>query len=302
MPTPTSQRAQVTNLLPNDVLARLERMRINAERRFTNRSRGEHVARRGGSSIEFKDYRDYVEGDDTRFVDWNIFMRLQRPYLKLFHEEEEMHLVLLIDASSSMMFENKFERAQQLAAAFGVCGLMATEKVSIHAFNQRDGRTTQLKPTTGRASMPALFRFIESLEAGGEQPLDAGIESMVNEHRGRGVVVVLSDFLTFGSLRRAFNRLHSTGLELFGLQILGPTEIDPEVSADLRLVDCETAAVLDVSAGGDVISIYREYLERYQRRLEALCQQRVGRFVTVNADWTLKHTLFDVLRRRGWLK
>ena len=108
--------AQFTSLLENSTLARVERMRLTPLRRLTNRSRGEHLAGKGGTSTEFNDYRDYVAGDDMRYVDWNIFSRLNRPYLKLYRHEEEMHVVVLLDASSSMLFGSKFERARQLAA------------------------------------------------------------------------------------------------------------------------------------------------------------------------------------------
>src|SRR6186713_3473141 len=100
---------QLTSLLSNRDLDRLARLRINAARRLTNRSRGEHLAAKGGTSTEFCDYRDYSPGDDARFVDWNIFARINRPYLKQYHMEEEMHLVLLVDASTSMQLEGKLD-------------------------------------------------------------------------------------------------------------------------------------------------------------------------------------------------
>src|SRR6185436_1855184 len=122
---------QITTLLTNRDLDRLARLRLNAARRFTNRARGEHLAAKGGTSTEFCDFRDYSPGDDVRFVDWNIFARINRPYLKQFHMEEEMHIVLLVDASASMLYEGKFALARQLAAAFGVIGLRGSEKVSV---------------------------------------------------------------------------------------------------------------------------------------------------------------------------
>src|SRR5260221_5314502 len=120
----TTSQAQFTKLLENDVLSRLEKMRLCPRRRLTNRSRGEHHASKGGTSTEFVDYRDYVAGDDVRYVDWNIFARLERPYVKLYRHEEEMHIVSLVDASSSMQFEGSSELAKQLAAAIGMIGLM----------------------------------------------------------------------------------------------------------------------------------------------------------------------------------
>src|SRR4029078_9156865 len=125
--------AQFTSLLANDVLARVERMRLNPVRRQTNRMRGEHLSSKGGSSTEFADYRDYVAGDDIRYVDWNIFSRLNHPYLKLFAHAEEMHVVLMLGASQSMLFEGKFELARQVAASLGVMGLMNIERVSVYS-------------------------------------------------------------------------------------------------------------------------------------------------------------------------
>lgn len=300
--TAQKEKARVTPLLANDVLARVEKMRMVPARRFTNRTRGEHISRAGGSSIEFKDYRDYAAGDDMRFVDWNIFSRLHRPYVKLFHEEEEMHVVLLIDASTSMRFEGKLDAAKSLAAAFGVMGLMGSEKVSVAAFNQVDGRIHRLRPHAGRVSMRKLFRFIEPIEAGGNAPLEAGVDLLLKEHRGKGVVVILSDFLTSGDLRRAFNMLFSAGLEIFGLQILAPTEIEPDVASDLRLIDSETGDTLDISSGSDLMQLYQEYREAFERHIESLAQSRSGRVMTVSSGDPVSHLVFDVLRRRGWVR
>ena len=114
---------QVTNLLSNRILDRLGRSRIAPLRKLTNRSPGGHLARKGGASTELADFRDYAPGDDIRFIDWNSFSRLHRPYLKLFHQEEEMQVVVFLDASSSMLFEGKLDLAKQLAAIFGVLAL-----------------------------------------------------------------------------------------------------------------------------------------------------------------------------------
>ncbi|NQT52589.1 DUF58 domain-containing protein, partial [bacterium] len=125
----TARQAQLTSLLDNRMLSRLELLRINARRRFTDKHRGEHLHGRGGTSSEFSDYRNYSPGDDVRFVDWNVFARLHRPYVKLFELEEKMHVAVVVDASGSMLFEGKLARAKQLAAAFGLMGLLGTERV-----------------------------------------------------------------------------------------------------------------------------------------------------------------------------
>lgn len=299
----SQKQPAITTLMPNDVLARVERLRINASGRFTNRSRGEHLHGKGGSSNEFADYRDYTAGDDIRYVDWNIFSRLQKPYMKLYHHEEELQVVLLIDASASMDFEGKLDRARQLAAAFGVMGLFANEKVSAYVFNESKQRELpKLPPCMGRASMPKLFKFLEAIEPGGQAPLETGIETMLARHRGRGVVILLSDYLTFGDLNKAFTRLYSAGLELFAMQILGPSEIDPELTGDMRFVDSESNHVLDVTAVGDLVELYREYREQYSSHIEELAKARLGRYALIDSQSPLKDVLFDQLRRRGWIK
>jgi len=297
-----TQSAQLTTLLSNDVLTRIGQLRINAFRRFTNRSHGEHLSGKGGGSIEFADYRDYVPGDDVRFVDWNIFSRLHRPYVKLYHEEEVMHVVICVDASESMTPDGKLERARQLGAAFAVMGLFGTERVSVYAFNDACAQPARLAPRGGRGHMGTVFRFIEGIEAGGSAPVEEGVAAALSRHVGRGVAVLLSDFLTFGDLRRPFNLLQSAGLEVFAVQILSPAEIDPEVNGDVRLVDCETFQTLDISGAEQLLSIYDEYREAFQRRLEDTARGHSGRFLAIDSQAPIEWVLFDLFRRRGWVR
>jgi uncharacterized protein (DUF58 family) len=299
---PLAPRPQLTALLSNPVLDRLERLRICPAGRRTSRSRGEHLSGKGGTSTEFCDYRDYAPGDDTRFVDWNIFARLHRPYLKQFHKEEERHVVLLIDASASMKFEGKLALAKPLAAAFGVMGLLNNERVSAYASHQVNDAPDRLPPCRGRASLRMLFQFIESVEGRGDAPLDRALELLLRHHRGRGVCVIVSDFLTFGDLKRGFNLLYAAGLEPLGIQILSPHELDPEVTGDLRLVDSETRETLDISSSADLLGLYQEYRRGLENDLALLCRRRSGRFLPVNSTTPVETVLFDQLRRLGWLE
>ena len=293
----TQTAPQVTSLLTNRDLDRLGRLRFNVSRRFTNRARGEHLAAKGGASTEFCDYRDYAPGDDVRFVDWNIFARIQRPYLKQFHHEEDMHVALLVDASLSMLFEGKLALAQKLAAALGILGLRGGEKVSACVL----GESARLAPSRGRSAQGKLFGFLERITGGSDVPVERGIEGFLRQHHGRGVAVIISDFLTEGDLRRAFGLLHNAGLEIFAVQILSPSELDPEFAGDLRFVDCETSGQLDISAAGDLLTLYHEYRLAHEARLTALCQQRAGKFLPVSSAASFEHVLFDTMRRKGWV-
>lgn len=295
-------RPQMTSLLPNSVLDRLGRLRICPAGKRTSRSRGEHLSGKGGASTEFCDYRDYAPGDDTRFVDWNIFARLHRPYLKQFHKEEERHVVLLIDASASMKFEGKLTLAKQLATAFGVMGLLNNERVSAYASHQSNDAPDRLPPCRGRANLRSVFQFIEGVEGRGDAPLDRAMESLLRHHSGRGVCVIVSDFLTFGDLKRGMNLLYSAGLEPLGIQILSPQEIEPDLASDFRLVDSETQDTLDISSSADLLNLYQEYRQGLENELALLCQRRSGRFLSVSSTTPVEPVLFDQLRRRRWIE
>ncbi len=292
--------ARLTPLLENSLIALLERLRLQSLRKATSRGRGDHLAGRGGASTDFADYRDYTPGDDLRFVDWNIFSRLERPYLKLFRREEERHLVIVIDASRSMAFEGKFARAKELAAALAVTGLHGNDRVSVWTSGGA-GEACRLPPVRGRASLRRAFTAIEGITAAsGTQPLEQGLANVMARHRGRGLVVVLSDFLTEGDLKRSLNLLAAAGLEPACLQLLGPTEIDPDVTGDLRLVDCENAGVLDVSAAGDLLTLYQDHRLRYQQQLAQWCSARSGRFLPLSSADEPRNVI-GMLRRAGWL-
>jgi uncharacterized protein (DUF58 family) len=297
-----SSTTQFTKLLDNATLSRLERLRLAPRRRLTNRSRGEHQSGKGGTSTEFVDYRDYSPGDDMRYVDWNIFSRLERPFVKLYRHEEEMHVVLLVDASSSMQFDDKFERARQLAAALGLMGLMNVERVSAYSCNHLGKEPLLMPPCTGRVSRRRLFDFLETIPAGGDFPIDQAIDAVLRRHRGRGIAVIVSDFLTFGDFQRPLNRLFSAGLEIFAIQILSPTELNPDVTGDIRFVDCENGHTLDVSSAGDLLGIYQEHRLALEEELAILCRQRNGRFLSISSRDPLEWVLFDLLRRKGWVR
>lgn len=293
---------QLTSLLPNDLLARLERLRINPRRRKTNRAHGEHLSGKGGTSIDFSDYRDYVAGDDLRYVDWNIFSRLNQPYLKLYAHEEEMQVPILLDASTSMHFEGKFELAKQIAAAFGMAALTSVEKVSVYSCAQTGKPPAIFPATRGRAAVKRFLSFLEELTPGGEFPVEQAIEEVLQRRRGRGVVVVISDFLTFGDVGRAFNLLHGSGLEIFAIQILAPSERNPELTGDFRFVDSESGGTLDISSVGELLGLYQSHRQALEDHLTSECQKRDGRFMSLTSDRPIKSVMFDEFVRQGWLK
>lgn len=294
--------ARITHLLDNQTLSRIGQLRIQSRRKCTDRRSGEHLSGISGDSNEFSDYRNYVEGDDIRKVDWNIFARLRQPFIKLFHEEEELHVACIIDNSSSMVFEDKFIRSLQLGLAFGFMGLMGGEQVSIFLANEPKTGEQYLKPLRGRGSLKDVVTFMERCSAGGDVPVEEAITGLLRYHSGRGIAVVLSDFLTFGDLKSSFNRLFHAGLEIFCIQVMGPSEIEPDISGDIALIDSESSAKMDISAGTRLINLYQEYRSAYEQNLSAMCRRRLGRFMHVSTAENAETIIFDSLLRKGWVK
>src|SRR2546421_1434540 len=185
-------------LLEPDFLARLEQLELVSKKIFLGRMKGERRSKRKGQSVEFADYRNYVIGDDLRFLDWNLFARLDKLFIRLFMEEEDLHFYVLLDNSLSMDFGNptKLRFAKQVAAALGFIGLVNMDRVVIEAFNNR--LTQSLPAARGRRSLWRLLDFLGQVEAAGPSDLKEALRTFSLRCSGKGIVVVLSDFMDKG--------------------------------------------------------------------------------------------------------
>src|SRR5215467_8976718 len=180
-------------LLDAKFLHRLEQLELVSRKIFLGRLKGERRSKRKGQSVEFADYRNYVIGDDLRFLDWNLFARLDRLFIRLFMEEEDLHFYILLDNSLSMDFgtPSKLHYAKQLAAALGFIGLVNMDRVVMEAFNNR--LTQSLPPVRGRRSLWRLMDFLQKIEPAGPSDLHRALRSFTIKSSGKGIVVLLSD-------------------------------------------------------------------------------------------------------------
>src|SRR5262245_26414087 len=186
---------QTQPLLDPEFLARLEQLELVSRKIFLGRLKGERRSKRKGQSVEFADYRNYVVGDDLRFLDWNLFARLDRLFIRLFMEEEDLHLYLLVDNSRSMDFgsPSKFRYARQVAAALAFVGLVNLDRVVIEVFNDR--LTQSLPPARGRRSLWRVLDFLEKIEPSGPSDLARAMRTFSLKCSGKGIVVLVSDFM-----------------------------------------------------------------------------------------------------------
>jgi uncharacterized protein (DUF58 family) len=289
-------------LLDAKFLARLEQLELVSRKIFMGRMKGERRSRRKGQSVEFADYRNYVVGDDLRFLDWNLYARLDRLFLRLFMEEEDLHVYLLIDNSRSMDFgkPTKLHYAKQVAAALGFIGLVNLDRVVVEAFNER---ITQTMPVArGRRSLWRLLDFLTKVEPAGPSDLAPALRTFSLRCSGKGIVVVLSDFMDKGGYEDALRYLIARQMDVYVIQILSQEEIEPEIVGDLRLVDAEDQDVAEITVNGPLLKRYKQNLAAYRAALHDFCTRR-----GVNCLFTSNQVPFDklvltYLRQRGLVR
>ena len=261
-------------LFDPEFLRRLERLEIISRKIFAGKMRGEKRSRRKGFSQEFADYRDYVHGDDLRYLDWNVYGRLDRLFLKLFYEEEDLHVHLLVDGSRSMGFgaPDKFDYARQVAAAIGYVGLVNLNPVPARVFH-KEGETI-LPTARGEKMVWRMMDFFEGVQPGGETDLAGCLKRFAVSHPRRGVAILVSDFLNREGYEAALKWLLGTRMEAYVLHVLAPQEVTPDLRGDFKLMDMEDADLLEVSLTRPLVRSYEKTLAAFRAGLSAAC----GRF------------------------
>lgn len=284
-------------LFDETFLRRLEQLELASRRLTAGRMKGERRSVRRGQSVEFADYRNYAAGDDLRQLDWNAYARLEKLFVKLFVEEEDVTVHVLVDASRSMDYgePNKLDAARRAAAALGYLGLASMDRVSVAFLG--DGAASQMRPIRGKHRAMELFRFLTEPRAERLTGLAAAARAYASRMRGTGPLLLISDLMDPGYLD-AMRDLAGTRCQLSVLHLLAPDELEPEVAPDARLIDNETGHGVEVSGDDDLVDRYRARLGEWQAEIGSFVAKRGGAYVVVPSDLDLADLLFDVLRRR----
>lgn len=306
-PGPSGSSGTRQAFLPNELdptvfdeafLRQLERLLLLLKSPVRGGLKGGRRSVKRGQSVEFADYRDYSLGDDLRQLDWNVYARLERLFVKLFVEEEDVTITLLIDASASMAAgrPGKLLFAKRAAAAIGYIGLASEDRVAVSALGGRTARRQSSLRGSGR-----VFRLLADLSgiqpAAGPTDLVAAARHAAAQLHGRGVVILISDLLDPGA-DRVIRELAATRSELVILHVLSPDELDPHLEGDLRLVDSETGDGVDVTADLATIDAYRERLAAWKAGFADLAARRRASYVDLSSDVPLNDLVFAELRRR----
>jgi uncharacterized protein (DUF58 family) len=289
-------------LLEPDFLVRLEQLELVSRKIFVGKMKGERLSKRKGQSVEFADYKNYVVGDDLRFLDWNLFARLDKLFIRLFLEEEDLHVYFLLDNSLSMDFgtPTKLRYAKQLAAALGFVGLVNSDRVVVEAFNDR--LTQSMPPLRGRRSLWRMLNFLDKVEPAGPSDMAKSLRSFSLKCSGKGIVVVLSDFMDKGGYEEALRYLVARQMDVYAIQIMSQEEIEPDVAGDLKLVDVEDDDVAEITVSRALLDRYKKNLAAYRAALYEFCTRRGVTCLFTSNRVPFETLVLTYLRQRGLVR
>lgn len=270
--------------------------------------KGDRRSIKRGASVEFADYRNYVAGDDLRQLDWNIYARLERPYIKLLEDEEDLAVHLILDASASMDFppdgepdQHKLLYAKRVLAGLAYVSLTSGDRLTVTAINDRQSAT--FGPARGRGHSFAMLRFIRDVAAAGITDLNAALEDYALRARRPGLTLVLSDmFSRDGGYLDGLSALLSRGHEVAFVHVLAPEEAQPPVAGDLSLVDMETELQQEVTVDGVMLGIYQQRLADWRRELRDECLRRGAHYFPLETDRPWERLILSDMRRAGLVK
>lgn len=270
---------------------RLSALQLLVQRRAEGQA-GPWTTRRAGMSLEFAEYREYHPGDDFRYVDWNLYGRLDRLFVKVFHREENIAVYVLIDISRSMAVGDKLSYATELAGALSYIALKDMNRVGVFAFTR--ALIHGVPARSGLTHIQKILSFLEDLEPHEQTSLSAALEEFSKLPLRRGFVVLLSDMLDPAGCEQGLLHLLVKRHEIALVQILAPEDFNPSWQHEARLVDSEGLGEFSVSVGA--VRHYRRKLLQYEEQLERFCRTHQIRYKVLSSAQPLERALFEDLR------
>jgi uncharacterized protein (DUF58 family) len=264
--------------------------------------RAERRTKKKGSGIEFADHRDYVPGDDFRFVDWGIYQRFGRLLVRLYEEEEDLSIYFLVDCSASMGFGagRKFDHARRLAAALAYVGLANLDRVTVVGVSDRvDAR---MPATRGKARIFKVFQFLRELAADGRTDLGEGLKTFVAQHKRRGLAVLITDLYDPAGFERGINVLRYNKFEPYVLHVVDAGEATPALRGDVRVYDCETGDEREVTVTDKLLERMRAAYSDYLSSIETFCTRNQVPYFRADVKIPFDELVLGVFRRGGFLR
>ena len=292
-----------TPLFTSQFLRQLERLAILSRQMVAGQMQGERRSPKRGQSVEFTDFRQYSLGDDFRRIDWNAYARLEKFFIKLFVEEEDITVHLLIDTSRSMNWgaPNKLQYAVQAAAALGYISLVGLDRTTATAVGQANPSLKQFSPHRGKNQAHKFFSFLQSIQPATSISLKNELLAYRSSSKQPGPLILFTDLFD-PHWKEALSILAGNTYDITLLHILAPDEIDPEFNGDLKLVDSETSQEIEITADFDLIQRYKSTFVEWQAEIDLFCSKRGIHYIPLVTSLPLQELLFSLLRRHSVLK
>lgn len=286
-------------MFDREFLRKLEYLDVVARKILSGRIKADRLSARRGTSVEFEDYRSYSVGDDLRFVDWNIYGRFEEFFLKLYKEEENLRLTVLLDRSGSMAFgdPDKFLFARQVAAAIAYIGMSNLDDANLVPFGpDLDDGLGRLR---SKGKVWQMFDFLAGLEAREQTDMRRAFRRFITKERRRGIVVLVSDLYDRAGIKPAIRYLRSRRNEVYVIHVVDREEEDPPLRGDLRLVDSETALHKDITVTDAMRKRYVEAFAKHGKDIETFCLGNDVGYARATTDMPFDLLVLNILKRGG---
>jgi uncharacterized protein (DUF58 family) len=291
-------------MFDSDFLKQLEYLSLLSKRMFQGQLLAQRRTMQTGGGIEFSDHREYMHGDDLRYLDWNVYARHGDLLLKRFQEEEDLHVYLLLDASLSMEIDDpssesvdppKFTLARQIAAALAYIALADMDRVSIYAY--ADGVQVSLPLVRGKDQILSVLRFLEGLRCRGDRTdLRRTVGEFVTRAPRKGLAIVISDLFDQDGFREGVDRLRYAQFEPHVIQIHTRLEAEPKLLGDVQLVDCESGTEKKVTVTEKKLRHYRELFTAFVNDVETYCRMQGLAHTRTTTDVPFDAVLLKMMR------
>lgn len=280
-------------------LGRLQKLKVNVKTKKRGIHKGNRRSSKFGSSLEFSDFRAYQPGDDVRQIDWNVYGRTQKHYIKRFLDEQDLSIAIYLDVSSSMReIPSKWEFAKKLAASLSYVVLASEDRLFFSPVGSKSLRIIRRK---GAVNSRTTFLEIGRLEE--PEKLDDFVNLLYNTvSKTQQLTIIISDGLEpLDKFEALLKKLSSLKQECWFFQVLSREEISPSYTGDVRLIDIEKGSGIDVSMHPALLDEYEKRLNAHNKKLEAICRRYGGAYILTADDEQMQYLFFNVLPRLGLL-
>ncbi len=289
--------------IDEELLSQLELLQSLLKNNVAGMFGGNHKSRNYGSSCEFSDYRDYMDGDDTTKLDWNAYARFDKLYLKLFLDERQMHTRIYIDASRSMEYGDakKAEQALRLAAMFAYLSVCEMDKVSVYTIKDKKVHEV-IRSMVGKESFLSSINALEEITFDGDSYISEAVLPE-NVGYGDGLSIIISDFLTDNDYEAAIDHLTKKKRDILCIQVLSQEELHPQIRGKMVLYDSEDSErYYRKNIDREIFKAYKDALEYATGRIREYCMARGASYILASADDAVSDIFFEKLVNMGVFK